>query len=76
MADNSKKPSKTSGWVAVGDSMEGIKNLRPDVLKQKMDQLKAIDAHIKKHGVPASSSGTSTPMPVASNTGKSAPKGK
>ncbi|CAJ6185054.1 hypothetical protein EXE55_06995 [Burkholderia glumae] len=76
MATDSKKPGKTSGWTAVGDSIDGIKGLRPDVLKQTRENIKAIDAHIKKHGVPTASSGTSSSTPVASNTVKTTAKGK
>ncbi|HDR9127396.1 hypothetical protein ACGYU5_15055 [Burkholderia pseudomallei] len=40
MADNKK--DNTSGWAGVGDSAEGIRNLRPDVLRQMQEQAKAI----------------------------------
>jgi hypothetical protein len=73
MADNNKKPRKTSGWVAVGDSMEGIKNLRPDVIKQKIQQ---IDAQMKKAATRTASSGTAARTPVVSSTGKTTSKGK
>lgn len=66
MADDRKKLGKTSGWVAVGDSMDGIRNLRPDVLKQKADRAKTIDAQIKKDGIPSDSS-TKTPVARSSN---------
>ncbi len=65
MADNKKKLGKTSKWVAVGDSMEGIRKLRPDALKQEMDRAKAIDAQIKKDGV---RSATSAKAPMASSS--------
>lgn len=76
MATDNKKPGKTSGWTAVGDSIDGIKGLRPDVLKQTRENIKAIDAHIKKHGVPTGSSGTSSSAPIASNNVKTPAKGK
>ncbi|WP_157764269.1 hypothetical protein [Burkholderia pseudomallei] len=76
MVTDNKKPGKTSGWTAVGDSIDGIKDLRPDVLKQTRENIKAIDAHIKKHGVPTGSSATSSSTPVASNTVKTPVKGK
>jgi len=66
---DTKKPSKTSNWVGVGDSAEGIRNLRPDALRQAREQIKAIDTKIKQNGIPSSST------PLASNT-KTPPKGK
>ncbi|WP_207005176.1 hypothetical protein [Trinickia mobilis] len=61
MANDSKKQGKGSSWAMVGDSMEGIKRLRPDMLKQNAGQETVAT---QKRG--ASSSTT----PVASSTTK------
>lgn len=66
---DTKKPSKTSNWVGVGDSAEGIRHLRPDALRQVREQIKSIDKQIKQNGIPPSTT------PVASNN-KTTPKGK
>jgi hypothetical protein len=76
MATDNKKPGNTSGCAIVGDSIDGIRGLRPDVLKQTRENIKAIDAHIKKHGVRTGSAGTSSSTPAASNTVKAPVKGK
>ncbi|QQJ96402.1 hypothetical protein JG536_12340 [Burkholderia ambifaria] len=72
MADDKKKLGNASHRVAVGDSMEGIRKLRPDVLKQKMDQAKTIDAQIKKNGIASATSAKTTtgPSSHASTTQK------
>jgi hypothetical protein len=63
MADN-KKQGNTSGWAGVGDSAEGIRNLRPDVLRQMQEKAKAI----KSNSTPASS------PPVASTNKTNKPE--
>jgi hypothetical protein len=74
MAD--KKITNRSGWVAVGDSAEGIQNLRPDVLKQRTQQAASIEAKIKSGDIPISSSRTAASTPVASTANKPSTKTK
>jgi hypothetical protein len=57
MASDNKK-GKSGNWAFVGDSMEGIKNLRPDMLKQKTEQPKAVNAQAKQTGTTTASAST------------------
>jgi len=72
MTDHSKKSNKTPSMVPVGDSMEGIKNLRPDIIREKIQQA---NAQLKKSVVPTASSTTRGSAPTASNTKDTTPKG-
>ncbi|KVD63267.1 hypothetical protein [Burkholderia ubonensis] len=63
MADN-KKQGNTSGWAGVGDSAEGIRNLRPDVLRQVQEQAKAIKS---SGGSTSSTPAASTNKPTKTN---------